>query len=143
MARTTSRYSKGSAHITEVYVRFAYSGYTFEQTYRPQPAVQSLRFPLRAGDSWNGSWKGKVSGTYSVSVIGREAVSAAGRNVQAMKVQTKTSFKGDFSGKANATMWIDPRTRAVLRTAGNLHVASTYGSYETGFATSLRSGPGY
>ncbi len=143
MARTTTRYTASAAAITEVYVRFAYSGYTFDQTYRPRPPVQSLRFPLRAGDSWSGSWRGKVSGSYSAQVVGREVVTVSGAGVDAMKVQTRTNFRGDFSGRANATVWVDPRTRAVVRTAGNLRVESTYGSYETGFATSLLSGPGY
>lgn len=143
MSRTTTRYTRGGAFVTEVYVRFTYAGYTFEQTYRPSPQVEALRFPLTTGSSWSGSWKGKVSGSYSVSVGGRETVRAAGRTVEAIRVETSTRFRGDFKGRANATVWVDPRTKALVKTAGNLNVASAYGRYATGFATTLSSGPGY
>ena len=143
VSRTTTRYTRGAASVSEVYARFTYAGYTFEQTYRPNPPVELLRFPLTSGASWSGSWKGRVSGSYSVSVAGRERVRAAGRVVEAVRVETTTRFRGEFEGRANGTLWIDPRTKALVKTAGNLNVKSTYGSYATGFATALASGPGY
>lgn len=143
VSRSTARYTDAAAFITEVYVRFTYAGYEFEQTYRPNPPVENLRFPLRVGANWSGSWKGKVSGNYSVSVTDKARVSAGGRTVEAFELETSTRFRGDFEGTANATIWVDPRTTAVLRTAGNVHVESGYGSYSTGFATALLSGPGY
>ena len=143
LTRTTTRYSRASADITEVYVKFSYGGYEFNQTYRPQPAVESLRFPIVGGDSWSGSWKGAVSGDYQVSVAGKETLTAGGRSVDAVKLQTRTRFRGDFEGTANATVWVDPRTKAIVRTAGNLAVDSNFGSYSTAFSTALVSGPGY
>ena len=143
MTRTTTRFTRGSADIVEVYVKFTYSGYTFEQTYRPQPPVESIRFPIVNGDSWRASWKGDVSGDYGASVQGREAVNVNGRSVKAAKLQTSTRFRGDFEGTANATIWVDPKTKAIVKTAGNLAVDSDFGSYSTGFATALVSGPGY
>ena len=143
MMRTTTSYNRKTADITEVYVRFTYSGFTFSQTYRPSPPVASLRFPLTSGDRWQGKWDGQVSGDYKVTVLGRENVSAARRTVQAVKLDTRTNFHGDFEGSANLTVWIDPDTRAILKTAGNLSVSSSFGDYSTGFATALSSGPGY
>lgn len=143
VARTTTAYTRKAAHVTEVYVRFSYSGYTFDRTYRPEPPVESLRFPLTPGEAWSGSWRGKVSGTYEAVVAGRGRMSAGGRSVEVVEVRTRTHFRGDFNGRANASLWIDPKTKAVVKTAGNLSVKSTYGSYSTGFATSLMSGPGY
>lgn len=141
--RTTTRWSRATALITEVYIRLSYRGFTFEQTYAPSPAVASLRFPLTAGKGWSGSWSGRVSGDYAVSVAGTETVSAAGRSVEAVKLSTRTNFRGEFKGVANATLWLDPRTRAIVRTAGNLDVESNFGRYATGFKTALTGGPGY
>ena len=143
LTRTTTRYSRASADITEVYIKFTYSGYEFNQTYRPQPPVESLKFPLTEGDKWSGRWSGDVSGDYRASVVGREKVNAGGSSVEAVRLQTTTHFRGDFEGTANATIWVDPRTKAVVRTAGNLSVDSNFGSYSTGFATTLISGRGY
>ena len=143
LARTTTNYTREAAHITQVYVRFSYSGYTFDRTYRPKPPVESLRFPLTPGEAWSGSWRGKVSGDYEAVVAGRARMSAGGRTIEAVEVRTRTRFRGDFNGRAQARLWIDPRTKAVVKTAGNLSVTSAYGRYSTAFATSLISGPGY
>ena len=143
MTRSTTRYTKASATVLRVYVRFTYSGYTFDETYRPRPPVESLRFPLTQGESWKGSWKGKVSGDYSVRVEGRELVGAGKREVLATKVSSTLEFRGDFQGSANTSVWIDPRTKAIVRSAGNAQMKSRYGSYGTAFATTLESGPGY
>ena len=143
LTRTTTRYSRASADITEVHIKFTYSGYEFNQTYRPKPPVPSLRFPMAKGDRWAAGWTGDVSGDYQASVVGKEAVKVGGRSVQAMRVETTTNFRGDFEGTANATIWVDPKTKAVVRTAGNLSVDSSFGSYSTGFVTTLSSGPGY
>lgn len=141
--RTTTRWSRTTALITQVYIRLTYRGFTFEQTYAPSPAVASLRFPLSSGKGWAGSWSGRVSGDYAVSVAGAEKVSAAGRSVKAVKLSTRTNFRGEFRGVANATLWLDPRTRAIVKTAGNLDVESNFGRYATGFKTALIGGPEY
>jgi hypothetical protein len=143
MTRTTTRFTKGSADITEVYIKFSYSGYQFNQTYRPRPPVESIRFPIVDGDSWSGSWKGDVSGDYAAAVRGRETVNVNGRSINAAKLQTQTQFRGDFEGSANITVWVDPKTKAIVKTAGNLAVDSNFGSYSTAFSTVLTSGPGY
>jgi hypothetical protein len=143
LTRTTTRWSRGTALITEVYIRLTYQGFTFEQTYSPSPAVASLRFPLTAGKGWSGTWSGRVSGDYTVSVAGAENVTAAGRSIRAVRLSTRTNFRGEFRGVANATLWLDPRTRALVKTAGNLDVQSNFGRYATGFETALAGGPGY
>lgn len=141
--RTTSTFARNGARVTEVYVRFAYRGFTFTNTYRPQPPVESLRFPLRPGDRWSGEWRARVSGDYRVAVEGYETVMAGNRRVKAAKLDTTTHFRGEFEGSAHITIWLDPETKAVVQTAGNLDVKSAFGRYVTGFQTRLSSGPGY
>lgn len=141
--RTTSTFARNGARVTEVYVRFAYRGFAFTNTYRPQPPVESLRFPLQTGDTWSGQWRARVSGDYRVAVEGYETVTAGGRRVKAAKLDTTTHFRGEFEGSAHITIWLDPETKAVVQTAGNLDVKSAFGRYVTGFQTRLSSGPGY
>ncbi len=141
LVRTTLHWTRSRALITRVYLRFAYSGFTFSRTYEPRPAVLSARFPLRG--EWQGSWKGRVSGNYRVSVLGPESVRAAGTNIDAIKVYTRTNFRGDFEGTANATVWLDAGTKAIVKTAGNVDVRRSFGRYISGFKTTLVKGPGY
>ena len=143
IVRTTARYDRTGASIVRVYLEYSYEGFTFNDTYQPDPPVRSLRFPLEVGDRWSGSWRGDVSGTYSVSVDERETMHAGGRRVGALRLSTRTTFRGDFDGTANTTLWVDPRTKAIVATAGNVNVKSSFGRYSSGFHTRLRSGPAY
>ena len=137
LVRTSTRYTGAAAEVLEVHLEYSYQGFHFSRSYRPSPPVESLRFPLQPGDSWSGHWNGDVSGDYSVSVAGRESVGGA----PAMRLQTHTTFRGDFKGKANATLWVRPRNGTVVRTAGNVSVDMGFGTYRSGFATTLASAP--
>ena len=141
--RTTTRFTPEHALITKVYVRFAYSAFTFEENYSPEPPVDSLRFPITAGESWKGTWKDSTSGDYEIEVFEKETVSVGGRSVQAFRVQTFTNFRGQFNGRSKVETWIDPATKAIVKTRGVLNVTSAFGRYSTSFATQLQSGPGY
>jgi hypothetical protein len=123
-----------------VVVDFTYSGFTFSQAYEPQPPVVSLRFPLKVGDKWNGKWDARTSGDYSIRVT-RVAEAKAWGTIY--KLETVTNFKGEFSGRAQATVWVDGDTGMPVQTDGDIAVASQFGEYTSSFTTSLRSGPGY
>lgn len=141
--RTTSTFSRDAALVTEVYARFSYEGFTFEETYRPEPPVESLRFPLRDGASWAGRWRDSTSGEYSIDVIGTEQVLVRGRAVNAFKLSSVTTFEGDFDGTAKALIWVDLATKVVVKTTGKLDLTSAFGRYITEFTNTLRSGPSY
>ncbi|HEX2057493.1 MAG TPA: hypothetical protein VHI71_03910 [Actinomycetota bacterium] len=139
----TTRYTAAKALVTKVVIEFDYSGFNFSQSYEPQPPVESLLFPLSAHDGWRGRWKARTSGDYRVEVAGREGVSVGGRTISAYRLETVTNFRGDFSGRAQMSVWIDPATAMVLGTDGEIAVASGFGEYTSNFETTLRSGPGY
>lgn len=140
---TTTRYTPDKALITKVVIDFAYQGFNFSQTYEPQPPVESLLLPLGAQSGWRGRWKARTSGDYRVKVQGREDVTVGGSTVSAYRLETVTNFKGDFSGRAQITAWVDPATKMVIKTDGQIAVASNFGTYTSDFRTTLRSGPGY
>ena len=141
--RTTSTFTRRSALVTEVYARFSYEGFTFENTYRPEPPVESLRFPLSEGDSWSGRWKDSTSGDYAIDVLEVEEVSVGGAAINAFKLSSVTNFEGEFEGTAKALIWVDPSTKVVVKTTGRLDLRSAFGRYITEFSNALRSGPGY
>lgn len=143
VSRTWTKFTPSGAHITKVYVRFEYSGFTFERTYVPQPAVEAFRFPLRPGTSWNGRWRASTSGSYRARVGERREVQVGERTVTAYPVQTVTEFRGDFEGKSRITTYVDPRTKAIVAADGILNVTSQFGRYTTVFETKLLDGPGY
>lgn len=143
VARTWTRYTSSSAHITKVYVLMEYSGFRFERTYVPQPPVEALRFPLTEGEAWAGRWKASTSGSYAVRVGAPRRIEVGGRSVAAYEVQTTTEFRGDFEGRSRITTYVDSGSKAIVATEGVLNVTSQFGRYTTSFETKLMSGPGY
>lgn len=132
---TTTRYTPDAALITNVVIDFAYGSFNFSQSYEPRPPVVSLSFPLEDGKTWRGRWKAQTSGDYRMKVVGS--------NGTIYEIDTVTNFKGDFSGRAQATIWVDAKTGVVTKTDGQIAVASGFGEYMSSFVTTLRSGPGY
>lgn len=143
LVRTTTTYSRKSALVTDVYLRFAYQGFTFENSYEPRPPVESLRFPLREGGSWSGTWEDSTSGDYSVDILGRETIEVGGAAITAYKLATVTNFRGDFEGSSKGIVWIDAATKMMVKTSGKIDVRNSYGRYISEFNNRLRSGPGY
>jgi hypothetical protein len=140
---TTFKITRGGALITRAHVRFEDEGFRYENTYRPKPPIESLVFPLKVGRSWSGRWDADTSGRYEIDVVGRDAVDAGGRRVNAFRLDTVTFFTGEFEGRADVTVWIDPDTTMVVRSSGHLEIESVFGSFESEFETTLDSGPGY
>ena len=143
VARTWTRFTPSGAHITKVYVLMEYSGFRFERTYVPEPAVESMRFPFTSGDAWSGRWQASTSGSYSVKVGGATKTEVGGRGVTAYRIDTSTEFRGDFQGKSSVTAYYDVDTKALIAAEGVLNVTSQFGRYSTAFDTNLLSGPGY
>jgi hypothetical protein len=133
--RTTTKWTRTTALITEVTTSFEWSGFEFVTTYQPKPPVESLRFPLQVGDRWSGRWEAKTSGEYDISVVAEEG--------DAFRIGTATRFEGEFDGTADITVWLDPDTRSIVAAEGTIDVESGFGTYRSEFDTSLRSGPGY
>lgn len=136
---TTTRYSPSRAEVTNVVVEFNYGGFNFRQEYAPQPPVESLLFPLEVGKRWSGRWEARTSGDYSMRVVG----TATFGGTRTYEIENVTNFRGDFAGRAQATIWVDPATRMVFKSTGDIAVASSFGEYTSSFETILRSGPGY
>lgn len=130
---TTTRHTPEQALITKVVIDFAYGTFHYSQTYEPKPPIESLSFPLEAGKSWRGRWKAQTSGDYRMKVVG---VSDG-----VWEIETVTNFRGDFSGRAQATVWVDGDSRAIVRTDGDIAVASAFGEYTSSFRTTLRTAP--
>lgn len=142
-SRTTMRFTRRAAFITKVHARFSYGAFEFQNTYRPRPPVESFRWPLRAGMEWSGSWRDDISGSYEIRVVRGVRMRVGKSAVEAIQLDTRTQFRGDYEGEARITVWVDPRTRAVVRTDGHMRLRSAFGSYATDFVTALRSAPVY
>jgi hypothetical protein len=143
LSRTTIRFTRRAAFITQVYARFSYGAFEFQNTYHPRPPVASLRLPLRAGMRWSGSWKDDISGSYEMRVVRGVRLRVGRSAVGTVQLNTRTEFRGDYEGEATITVWVDPRTKAVVRTDGRMRLRSAFGRYSTDFVTALRSAPVY
>src|SRR5919106_436033 len=89
-SRTTIRYTRRAAFITEVHASFSYGAFEFQNTYNPRPPVESYRWPLRAGMEWSGSWRDEVSGSYEIRVVRGVRMRVGKSAVEAIQLATRT-----------------------------------------------------
>ncbi len=143
VSRTTFKFTPEGAYVVEVYTKSNFNNVQFEDTYRPDPPIEALRFPIRTGESWSGEWKDRTSGSYRISIGPREAVDVGGRTVHAFRVETDVEFRGQFEGRSNGITWVDPDTKSIVKSEGEIDVKSAFGRYHSVFETILKSGPGY
>ncbi|HEV2754465.1 MAG TPA: hypothetical protein VG318_01645 [Actinomycetota bacterium] len=140
---TTTRYTPEGAYITKVVIDFSYGSFDFSQTYEPQPAVEAFQFPLKAGQRWSGTWKARTSGDYKMRVVAVEDFEIDDKPTKVYRISSVTNFKGDFSGRAQTTLWLDWKTKSLIKTDGKIAVASGFGEYTSTFNTLIQYGPGY
>jgi hypothetical protein len=140
---TTTRYTPEGAYITKVVIDFSYGSFDFSQTYEPQPPVEAFQFPLKAGRRWSGKWSARTSGDYKMRVVAVEDFEIDDKPTKVYKISSVTNFKGDFSGRAQTTLWLDWKTKSLIKTDGKIAVASGFGEYTSSFNTLIQFGPGY
>lgn len=140
--KTRTRYTGRGAFVEQVVSRFSYGAFEFGNTYDPRPPVETLRFPLKVGRRWSGSWEADVSGEYRATVTARENVILPEGAMRTFRIVTVTDFHGEFEGRSRVTAWIDPSERTLVRSVGKARLRNSFGSYETRFSILLRSSPG-
>lgn len=140
---TTTRYTPEGAYITKVVIDFSYGSFNFSQTYEPQPPVEALQFPLRPGKRWSGKWSARTSGDYKMRVTAIETFEIDDEPTKVYKISSVTNFRGDFSGRAQTTLWLDWETKSLIKSDGKIAVASGFGEYTSSFTTLIQFGPGY
>lgn len=141
--RNTSVWRRSAVSLVGHLTRFATGAISYESSWEPQPPIQILRLPIRAGQTWFGSWEAETAGEYTVVVVGVDSVSVGGKPVPAYRVETEMTLSGEFEGSHQITLWIDPATKATVRARGSLDVRASGGRYETHYDLSLDSAPGY
>lgn len=141
--RMTTRYQDRAAAVEEVYTRLRYDAFDYEKTYRPDPPVVTLVSRLTVGRTWEGSWRGDVSGHYEAAVVSSETVPVGGRRIDVVKIFSVTEFRGELKGRSDLVAWVDPHTLTVVKSKGVVHLESSLGTYNTKFQTTLLDGPPY
>lgn len=137
--RSTSFLTEAALDIAEVELRYG----SFSNTYEPSPPVRSLRLPLAVGDAWTSSWSADTSGSLHAEVVRTDRLVVGKRSIKTYKLETVTTFRGEFRGTLTSTAWIDPATAMTLRTQGKARITTDYGRLNSNFDTMLIDGPGY
>ncbi|MCA1832497.1 MAG: hypothetical protein LC750_07165 [Actinobacteria bacterium] len=141
--RVTLQLDKQGAGVTNITSHFSVGPFTQTTEITPDPPMQVIRLPLEVGAHWSGTWSGKISGSYSIRVLGQDQVEVAGHSVEAFRMSQVFELSGDVSGKQADTQWFDPATGIVVKDQGKSSFTSQNGTYESQYQHLLHSGPAY
>lgn len=144
--RSAIRFATGKATLKamEITVDTRYADFTVQLD--PEFGVDWMRFPLRVGSEWRGSWSsGPTPGTLWVEVTDKATTVVNARSIPTIKTHLVLSWDGSHAGDLDVNNWVDARTGMILESAGTLRTATGFSDYlyEAAFRTVLRGGPGY
>ncbi len=118
----TLRFERDRVLLTHVMIQQSIG--SFGGDLQPPPMV--VRWPVRVGDSWSGSWTANgTSGKTSVRVDRSESMSAMGSAWKTYVLETTTTTTGQASGTTKVTSWYAPDLGLDLR-----RVSDFSGSYQ-------------
>lgn len=106
--------------------------------YNP-PAFASI-WPFKLGQTWQGSWKGKTSGTYDGKTIDHGNITIDGETVEVWVTEVSMEMHGDVEGTVLTRSWIAPELALVVKQYQDSNVEAGPGHYHSewrGQVTSL------
>lgn len=63
---------------------------------------------------WEGTFDGATRGRFAANIAGRKTFRIGGEKIEAVGVETRTSYAGEIEGLERATRWLDPETRLII-----------------------------
>lgn len=123
----------GNGSVTETVLRFTdrglflvslkttttFSGITQSRHFRPSDPPQVSDADPEPGETHTFRLRdGETTADVTVTIVRREQVSAAGRRLDSLVVDTHTEVSGDVTGSSDSTSWLDPERRLLLREEG-------------------------
>ena len=118
----------------------------WRQRVEPAAPIQWLSYPLAKGKSTSGSWDDDLHaqdsatrGSYEAEVVGSPTISINREATRTFRVHLVVEFSGPQTGTWDLNLWVDPDTRAIVKTSGTIKIDT----YEMSVVTTLKAGPGY
>ena len=112
---------------------------TEDQTIEFATPVRFSVFPQKVGQTWEGSWEGDTSGTYTGKTLEHSTQRIGSEDVETWAVEIKMQMEGEVSGTVDVRLWISPKYRFTTKEIYKLDHRSGGHRYRTESTITLQS----
>ncbi|MGH2806518.1 MAG: hypothetical protein ACRDKT_04505 [Actinomycetota bacterium] len=121
--------SRAGVATTAVRNRVEMGPVTVDRTVTYNPPCFVSRFPVRVGQTWEGSWSGKTSGTYVAKTFERTTLTIGGEQVDVYGTEVIMDLTGEVEGRVVTRSWVAPHYSLVVKQYQESKVRSGPGDY--------------
>lgn len=95
------------------------------------PPVFVARLPNKVGHTWQGSWTGKTSGSYTARTFDHTTVVIEGEEVEVWASEVVMTMRGEVQGRATTRSWYSPKYNFVVKQYQNVNIETGPGEYRS------------
>jgi hypothetical protein len=102
---------------------------TVDRTVTFDPFLYVSRFPMQAGQTWDGRWDGPTRGTYTGQTIDHGTLTIDGKTIEVYVTEVEMQLRGEVEGRVLTRSWVAPEYSMVVKQYQESDVKSGPGDY--------------
>jgi hypothetical protein len=95
------------------------------------PVMFVARYPSRVGQTWEGSWSGKTSGSYTARTFERTTLVIEGEEIDVYASEVIMEMRGEVEGRATTRSWYSLEHRMVVKQYQKMDVSTGPADYRS------------
>ena len=112
---------------------------TNDSTITFSPPMQVALAEPKEGATWNGSWKGKTSGSYSSRIIDHGTMSIGGESLEVWGYEVRMQMRGELNGTVHAQIMFSPKYALTVKEHYRQDIQTDRGRYQAEWDMTLKS----
>lgn len=120
-------------------VRVSFGPLTVDRTITFDPPALGVPFPFELGRTWQGSWSGPTSGTYTGKTFDHTTLRIDGENVEVWGNELHMRMTGENEGEVHIKLWIAPRYSLSVKEEADMTMQGGPGTYHSEYTLTILS----
>ena len=112
---------------------------TNDSTITFSPPMQVALAEPKEGATWNGSWKGKTSGSYSSRIVDHGTMSIGGESLEVWGYEVRMQMRGELNGTVHAVIMFAPKYALTVKEHYRQDIQTDRGRYRAEWDMTLKS----
>lgn len=120
-------------------VRVSFGPLTVDRTITFDPPALGVPLPFQLGRTWQGSWSGPTSGTYTGKTFDHTTLRIDGENVEVWGNELHMRMTGENEGEVHIKLWIAPRYSLSVKEEADMTMQGGPGTYHSEYTLTILS----
>jgi hypothetical protein len=104
--------------------RVQFGPVTEDNTIVFEPPMLGVPVPHELGKTWEGSFEGPTSGSYTGRTVDHTTIRVAGEDVEVFANELRIQMRGEVEGEVSITLWASPASGLMIREEAEMNISS-------------------